>query len=51
MDFEQLKQLIIAKLSAEEVLDILGFDVEDLVEALEDEIFVFEEEFREAIDD
>lgn len=51
MDFEQLKQHIIAKLSMEEVLDIIGFDVEDLVYALEEEIKHFEDEFTEAVND
>lgn len=51
MDFEQLKQHIIAKLSMEDVLDILGFSTEDLVEALADEIKHFEDEFTEAVND
>jgi hypothetical protein len=51
MALEQLKQLIVAKLSPEEFLDILGFDLEDLVDALEDEICEFEMELTAAVYD
>jgi len=38
VDMEELKQLIIHNLDIEELMDILGMDIADLVEKLEDEI-------------
>lgn len=46
---EELKQLIAAKLTLEEIMDILGWDIGDLLETLEDEIEMLQEEFEEAI--
>lgn len=50
MNKEQLKELIAATLSIEEILDILGWESFELVEALEEEIMQYEQEFREACD-
>lgn len=44
-----LKALIAAQLSIEEILDILGWEEFDLVDALEDYINEKEAEFREAL--
>ncbi len=49
-NLEELKELIAAKLSVEEILDILGWDNYDLVDALEDYIEEFQEEFQEAVE-
>lgn len=46
---EELKQLIAAKLTLEEIMDILGWDIGDLLETLEDEIEMLQEEFEKAI--
>lgn len=46
---EELKELIAAKLSLEEILDILGWNIQDLLEAIEDEIVVLQEEFEKAV--
>ena len=48
--FEELKELIAAKLSVEEIMDILGWTNIELVEALEDHIMEFEDDFKEAIE-
>lgn len=44
-----LKALIAAQLSIEEILDILGWEEFDLVDALEDYINEKEAEFRDAL--
>jgi len=44
----ELKDLIAAKLSVEQILDILGWEMADLVEALSSEIEQYAEEFEEA---
>jgi hypothetical protein len=49
MHIEQLKELIAARLDPDEILDILGWTTNDLVEALEDDIQSFKDEFIEAI--
>ena len=43
---EELKQLIIHKLDIDEFLDILGYDLSDLVERLSDEL---EENYEDLI--
>lgn len=45
---DELKQEIICKLDVLELLDILGLDMSDLVEKLEDEIEDQKEELRRA---
>jgi len=45
---DELKALIAAKLSVEEILDILGWEMPDLVEALSDEIDLYAEDFESA---
>ena len=47
---QELKELIAAKLTVDEILDILGWDTPELVDALEDYIHEFEVEFKEACD-
>lgn len=44
----ELKELIAAKLSVEQIMDILGWEMADLVEALSDEIDRYSEEFEDA---
>lgn len=46
---EELKELIAAKLSLEEIMDILGWNIEDLLEVLEDEIEMLQEDFEKAV--
>lgn len=48
MKNKELLDLIAAKLSLEEILDILGWTNYELVEALQDYVEEFEDEFREA---
>ncbi len=45
----ELKDLIAAKLSVEEIMDILGWEMADLVEALAEDIEIFAEDFEEAV--
>jgi hypothetical protein len=45
---DELKALIVAKLDVLEFLDILGYDVADLVEVLEDEIEENQQELERA---
>ncbi len=47
-DIDELKALIVAKLDVMEFLDILGMDVSDLVEILEEEIEENYSAFRRA---
>jgi hypothetical protein len=47
--FEELKELIAAELSVEEILDILGWENTELVDALEDYIKEYEQEFKDAV--
>lgn len=47
--FNELKDLIAAELSVEEILDILGWETVELVDALEDHIKEAEEEFKRAV--
>ncbi len=47
--FEELKELIAAELSVEEIMDILGWETPELVDALEDYIKQFEDEFKQAV--
>lgn len=51
MDLEQLKESIAARLDVEQILDILGFSTYELVEALEEQIEEFTEEFKAALDE
>jgi hypothetical protein len=50
MQLEDLKLLIASKLDVAEFLDILGFEMFDLVEALEDEIIENKIELMKACD-
>lgn len=45
----ELKDLVAARLTVEEIMDILGWEMMDLVEALSDEIDLYSEEFEEAV--
>lgn len=47
--FEELKELIAAELSVEEILDILGWETVELVDALSDYIKEYEDEFKQAV--
>lgn len=47
---DDLKALIIHNLDVTTFLDIIGYELSDLVDALEDEIEEFEEELRKATD-
>ena len=47
--FDELKDLIAAELSMEEIMDILGWETPELVEALEEYIKEQETEFRKAV--
>lgn len=47
---EELLALVAAKLSIEEILDILEWDVYNLVEKIQEEIMENAEEFQEACD-
>lgn len=47
MDINELKMLIASKLDVEEFLDILGYTMFDLVEALEDEVL---DNFEDLVD-
>jgi hypothetical protein len=51
MDKDTLKDLVASRLSIEEILDILGWDVPELVEYLEEPIMEQEVEFRKAVDE
>lgn len=46
---DELKDLIAAKLSIEEIMDILGWTNIELVDALEEHIMEFEDEFKDAV--
>lgn len=48
-NFEELKQLIAAELSIEEILDILGWETRELVDALEEYIKEREDDFKDAV--
>jgi len=48
---EELKILIAAKLSIEDIMDILGWEIPELLNAIEDDIDLYAEEFEEAIKD
>jgi hypothetical protein len=50
MHLDELKELIAAQLSIEQLLDILGWGMYDLVEVLEDYIEEFQEEFEDAVE-
>jgi hypothetical protein len=45
----ELKDLIAAKLTVEQIMDILGWEMADLVEALSDEIDLYHEDFEDAV--
>lgn len=47
--YVDLKELIAAKLSVEEILDLLGWTSVELVDALEPYIEEYEAEFKDAI--
>lgn len=49
MNIEELKHLIAATLTPDEILDILGWSTFELVEALEEEIKINSEDFKSAI--
>ena len=46
---QELKELIAAKLTIEEVLDILGWEMPELIDALSEEIEIYAEDFEAAI--
>jgi len=46
---DELKRLIAAKLEVDEVLDILGFDLPELLDVLEDYVADSHEDFEEAL--
>lgn len=48
-DFIELKELIAAELTTDQIMDILGWTTYELVEALSDVIREHEDDFREAI--
>ncbi len=50
-NISELKELIASTLSIEQIMDILDFDVYDLIDALEAEIEERGEEFEDAIKD
>lgn len=50
MKNEELLDLIAAKLSIEEILDILGWTTYELVEAIQEHIEDQEQDFRDACD-
>lgn len=45
---QELKELIARKLTVDEFLDILGYDLHDLVDVFEDQIEECSDEFTEA---
>lgn len=47
---EDLLELVAAKLSVEEILDLLGWETHELVEALKEDILELKEEFEEAVE-
>jgi hypothetical protein len=49
VDKQALFDLIAAELSLEEIMDILGWDTIELVEAIGDHIMEYEVEFKEAV--
>lgn len=49
LSLEELKELISAKLTPDEILDILGWETYELVDALEEYIKEYEAEFQNAI--
>lgn len=49
MDIEELKQLVAAKLDADEILDLLGWTTYDLVEVLQEHIEAEFLVFQEAV--
>lgn len=48
-NFSELKDLIAAELSVEEIMDLLGWEMPELVEALSEHIRDQEAEFRDAV--
>lgn len=50
MKNKELLDLIAAKLSLEEIMDILGWTTFELVEAIQDNIEELEDEFRDAVE-
>jgi hypothetical protein len=48
-NLEELKDCISKQLSIEEILDLLGWDIADLVEKLSDEIEENQEAFEKAL--
>lgn len=49
-DWQELKELIAAELSVEDILDILGWETPELVDALEEYIKEYEYEFKKAVE-
>jgi len=47
---EELASLVAANLSLEEIMDVLGWDIEELVVHLLDDIWDNKEDFMEAIE-
>ena len=48
-NLEELKEMIVAKLTIDEIMDVLGWEMKDLVEALSDDIDLYSEDFEIAI--
>ncbi len=50
MGIDELKELISARLSLEEIMDILGWGIYDLVDVLEEYIVECQDEFEDAVE-
>jgi transcription initiation factor IIE alpha subunit len=48
-NLEELKEMVAAKLSTEQILDILGWEMSDLVEHLKEDINENAEAFEDAV--
>lgn len=46
---EELKEMIAAKFTIDEIMDILGWEMKDFVEAISDDIDLYAEEFEIAL--
>ena len=46
---DELKDLIVAKLDVTEFLDILGYDLADIIDKFEEEIHEYRDEFVSAV--
>lgn len=48
-NFDELKDLIAAELSLEEIMDILGWETRELVDAIQEYIREHEDDFKDAV--